>query len=217
MELTIIAIILAIMIGIPTGIISALKPDTKWDWIARISALLGLSLPQFWVGTLLILIFSLYFHWLPSSGNYTEFYVNPLENLKQLFLPAFCLSISMAAAIMRTARSSMLEVIREDYIRTAYAKGCTPKRVIWSHALKNGLIPVLTIIGIQSGYLLGGTVVIEHIFSLPGVGRLVLNSIYQRDYAMIQGAVIFIAMNFILINLIVDLAYAIVDPRLRIE
>lgn len=217
LEITFFGVVIGSVVGIITGIISALKPSSVYDWISRIGALLGLSVPQFWLATLIILILSLNFRGLLSIESYVNFVENPLENIKQIIFPALCLSVGLAASVMRMARSSMLEVMREDYIRTAKSKGLAHWTVISVHALKNALIPVITVIGIQAGYMLGGAVVIENIFSLPGLGRLTLQSIYQRDYAMIQGAIIFIALNFILINLFVDIIYAYVDPRIRYE
>lgn len=217
LELTFFGVLLGTILGLIAGILSSIQPNTVWDWVSRIGALLGLSVPQFWIATLVILVLSLKFRWLPTSGGFVDFFTDPLENIKQVFLPSIILSISLAAAVMRMTRSAMLETLGEDYIRTANSKGLTPSKVISVHALKNALIPVITTIGIQAGYLLGGTVVIEEIFALPGVGRLVLHAIYQRDYAMIQGAIMVVALNFILINLLVDILHGYFDPRIRYE
>lgn len=217
LELTIFGVLLGTILGLIAGILSSIKRNTVWDWVSRVGALLGLSVPQFWIATLVILVLSLRFRWLPTSGGFVDFLTDPFENIKQVFLPSIILSISLAAAVMRMTRSAMLETMGEDYIRTASSKGLTPSQVIFIHALKNALIPVITTIGIQAGYLLGGTVVIEEIFALPGVGRLVLHAIYQRDYAMIQGAIMVVALNFILINLLVDILHGFFDPRIRYE
>lgn len=216
-ELTIAGVLLGVVFGIPMGTISALKPDSIWDWCARICGLLGLSTPRFWLGTLLILILSRYLRWLPSSGHFVDIFRNPVENLKQVFLPAVTLGVSLASSVMRMTRSSMLEVLRQDFVRTAHSKGLHPRVVLSRHCLKNVLIPVITIVGMQVGYLLGGTVIVEQIFALPGVGRLALYAINQRDYTTVQGTVLFMAFAFAIINLIVDVVYCLIDPRIRYE
>jgi len=214
LQLTFLAIIVAMCIGIPAGVISALKQDTSLDGLARLAALIGLSIPVFWQGTLFILILSLWFHWAPPMD-----WISPFRdlraNLNMMLLPGFCLGTASAAVIMRMTRSCMLEVLRQEYIRTARAKGLAERIVIAGHALKNALIPVLTVIGLQMGYLLGGTVVVEEVFGLPGIGRLVLWAIYQRDYPTVQGTVLFIAVMFMAVNFIVDILYAFLDPRIR--
>ncbi len=214
LELSLIAIVVAICIGVPAGMLSALKQNSIADGIGRLAALVGLSIPVFWQGTMLILVLSLAFHWAPPIN-----WVSPLKDLKanlnMMLLPGFCLGTASAAVIMRMARSCMLEVLRQEYIRTARAKGLREAIVIGRHALKNALIPVITVIGLQIGYLLGGTVVVEEVFGLPGLGRLVLWAIYQRDYPTVQGSVLFIAAMFMLVNLVVDALYAYLDPRIR--
>jgi peptide/nickel transport system permease protein len=177
-------------------------------------ALLGLSIPNFWLGTLLILFVSLVLHWLPPVG-FVSLLANPWLGLQTLILPALALGTAVAAFIMRMVRSSLLEVLRQDFIRTAHAKGLTESTVLYRHALKNAFIPVLTVIGGQVGYLLGGAVIIESIFSLPGMGRFLLDSISNRDYSIVQGGVLFIALVFSLVNLSVDLVYGWIDPRIR--
>lgn len=213
-ELTFIAILVAIFIGMPAGILSALKQNTWLDSLARLIALTGLSVPVFWQGTMLILILSLAFQWAPAMQ-----WVSPLEdlamNLNMMLLPGFCLGTASAAVVMRMTRSSMLDVLRQEYIRTARAKGLHEWVVLTAHALKNALIPVITVIGLQMGYLLGGTVVVEEVFSLPGIGRLTLWAIFQRDYPTVQGTILFIAVMFMTVNLLVDLLYAFLDPRIR--
>jgi peptide/nickel transport system permease protein len=211
LELTGIAIIVASIIGIPAGVISALKQNQPLDGAARILSLLGLSIPVFWQGTMLILILSLAFRWAPPLD-----WVSPAKdlsaNLNMMLLPGVCLGTASAAVIMRMTRSCMLDVMRQEYIRTARAKG---RVVLTTHALKNAMIPVVTVAGLQIGYLLGGTVVVEEVFSLPGIGRLVLASIYQRDYPTVQGATLLIAVMVMGVNLAVDAIYAFLDPRIR--
>jgi len=213
LELAIIAIIVALLIGVPTGIIAALAHDTWLDGLSRIVALTGLSLPLPWQGTLIVLILSLYFGWAPSMN-----WVSPTENLaanlRMMIIPGICLGTVSAAVIMRMTRSSMLEVLRQDYMRTARSKGITERAVIVGHALKNALVPVVTVAGLQLGWLLGGSVVVEEVFTLPGVGRLVLWSIFQRDYPTVQGCVLVIAVLFMALNLIVDIIYGFLDPRI---
>jgi peptide/nickel transport system permease protein len=213
-ELTGIAIIVASLIGIPAGIVSALKQNQSVDGAARILSLLGLSIPVFWQGTMLILILSLAFRWAPPLE-----WVSPAKdlsaNLNMMLLPGFCLGTASAAVIMRMTRSCMLDVMRQEYIRTARAKGLAERIVLVSHALKNAMIPVVTVAGLQIGYLLGGTVVVEEVFSLPGIGRLVLSAIYQRDYPTVQGATLLIAVMVMGVNLVVDAIYAFLDPRIR--
>jgi peptide/nickel transport system permease protein len=177
-------------------------------------SLIGLAAPNFLVGTLLIYILSVYFGTLPNAGNYVELTRDPLQNFKQIIFPALTLGLAFSASVMRTTRSAMLEVLGEDYVRTARSKGLRERAVIMRHALPNALIPVVTLAGVELGYLLGGAVIVERIFSLPGLGRLTLNAISQRDYALIQGATLFIAVNFVAINLVVDLIYAAIDPRI---
>ena len=199
-------VLLAVAIGIPTGIISATKQYSIFDQVSMIAALIGVSMPNFWQGLMLILLFSVKLGWLPASG---------FTSLKHMVLPAITIGTSSAATITRMTRSSMLEVIRQDYIRTARAKGQAESVVINSHALKNALIPILTVIGLQFGGLLGGAVLTESIFSIPGVGRLMVDSIKSRDFPVVQGGVLFIAITFSVINLLVDILYAFVDPRIK--
>lgn len=217
LELTLLATVVALAIGLPIGMLSAMRTNSPLDLFGRLFALVGMSLPNFWLGALIILVLSLRFRWLPNTGGYVDFLDSPLTNLKQLILPAITLGMAMAASVMRMTRSSMLEVLRQDYIRTARSKGLSEWTVVSRHALRNALIPVITIVGIQMGYLLGGAIIVEEIFSLPGVGRLTLNAIYQRDYAMVQAAILFIAFNFVVINLLTDLTYAYTNPTIRYD
>ena len=206
LKLAAFSIVIAVVIGIPIGIISATKQYSLFDNASMVLALIGVSMPNFWQGLLLILFFSVYLGWLPSSG---------FSSFKHMILPAITIGTSTIAVITRMTRSSMLEVVRQDYIRTARAKGQVESKVINHHALKNALIPIITVIGIQFGYLLSGAVLTESIFAVPGVGRLMVQSIKQRDFPVVQGSVLFIAVAFSLVNLLVDILYAYVDPRIR--
>jgi len=216
LELALAATAIALAVGLPLGLLSALRPRSRLDVAARIGGLVGLSLPNFWLGTLIIVLFSLYLRWLPNTGGYVDLLQDPLGNLRLLLFPAVTLGFALAAATMRMTRSAMLDVLGADYVRTATAKGLAPRVVVRRHVLKNGLIVVITLLGIQVGQLLGGAVVVEEIFSVPGVGRLLLNAIVQRDYALVQGAVLVIAILFVALNIIVDLLYGYLDPRIRL-
>jgi peptide/nickel transport system permease protein len=199
----------------PIGILSAVRRDSAIDLAGRLLSLIGLALPNFWLGTLIILVLSVVFHTLPNSGDYTDLVQNPILNLKQLIFPAITLGFAFSASVVRTTRSSLLEELGQDYARTARGKGLREQTVIVGHCLANALIPVITIVGVEIGYLLGGAIIVEEVFALPGVGRLLLNGINQRDYAVVQGTVLFVALNFVIINLLADLAYAFVNPRIR--
>lgn len=217
LELALMAVVIALVVGIPLGLLAALRHNSVLDLIGRLFALVGLAMPSFLVGTLIIYALSVFFGVLPNAGDYVSFLENPLRNLQQLLFPAITLGLAFSASVMRTTRSSMLEVLREDYVRTARGKGLLERQVITRHALRNALIPVVTLIGIEMGYLLGGTFIVEHLFALPGLGRLVVNAISQREYALVQGAVLFISLNFGIINLVVDLFYAVIDPRISYD
>jgi peptide/nickel transport system permease protein len=214
LQLTLTSTLIALLVAIPLGVASAANRGKRSDAIARVIALLGLSIPNFWLGTLLILFVSLVLHWLPPVG-FVSLLDNPWLGLQTLILPALALGTAVAAFIMRMVRSSLLEVLRQDFIRTANAKGLQERSVLYRHALKNAFIPVLTVMGVQIGYLLGGAVIIESIFSLPGMGRFLLDSISNRDYSIVQGGVLFIALIFSFVNLSVDLVYGWLDPRIR--
>jgi len=216
LELAAAATVIAVAIGLPLGLLSAMRPRSRADVIARIGGLIGLSLPSFWLGTLIIVFFSLYLRWLPNTGGYVDFLHDPLGNLALIVLPAVTLGVALAAATMRMTRSAMLDVLSADYVRTAWAKGLAGALIVRRHVLKNGLIVVVTLLGIQVGQLLGGTVVVEEIFSIPGVGRMLLAAIVQRDYALVQGGVLVIAILFVLVNIVVDLLYGYLDPRIRL-
>ena len=214
LELTFLSVAFALALGLVAGILSAVRRDRAVDQVARVGTLLGLSVPVFWQGTMLILFFSLYLRWMPPIV-WVEFFTDPKRNLTIMLLPVVCLGTASAANIARTTRSCMLDVLRSEYVRTAAAKGLSRRGVVLKHALKNALIPVVTVVGLQAGILLGGTVVVEEVFTLPGVGRLVLWSIYQRDYPVTQSTILFIAVLFMAINLGVDLLYRYLDPRIR--
>ncbi len=214
LELALLSLIIALTIGISIGTLSAVRHNSMIDLFGRLVALTGLAAPNFLIGTLLIYTLSVYFGILPNAGDYTDFTENPLKNLGQIIFPALTLGFSFSASVMRTTRSAMLEVLGQDYIRTAHGKGLRPRAVIFGHAVRNALIPIVTLAGVELGYLLGGAVIVEKIFALPGIGRLTLNAISQRDYALIQGATLFIAFNFVVINMLVDLLYAAIDPRI---
>jgi peptide/nickel transport system permease protein len=213
-ELTVLAVGFALVLGLLAGVVSALVRDSALDHATRVASLLGLSIPVFWQGTMLILFFSLYLRWMPPVV-WVDFFTDPRRNLTIMLLPALCLGTASAANIARTTRACMLDVLRSDYVRTAAAKGLAERAVVLKHALKNALIPIVTVSGLQVGFLLGGTVVVEEVFTLPGVGRLVLWSIYQRDYPLTQSTILFIALLFMTVNLLVDLLYGYLEPRIR--
>ncbi|SES95954.1 peptide/nickel transport system permease protein [Natronincola peptidivorans] len=206
LKLASLGVLVAVIIGIPTGIISATKQYSAFDNVSMVGALLGVSMPNFWQGIMLILLFAVYLGWLPASGFSTP---------KEMILPAITLGTSSAAIITRMTRSSMLEVIRQDYIRTARAKGQVESVITNRHALKNALIPIVTVVGLQFGYLLGGAVLTESIFSVPGLGRLMVDAISSKNYPVVQGGVLFIALTFSVVNLFVDILYAFLDPRIK--
>ncbi|MBA2519926.1 MAG: ABC transporter permease [Chloroflexia bacterium] len=214
LELAFLSVVMSLVVAIPLGIVSALRRNSVIDFVVRVLGTIGLSLPNFWLATMLILVASLLFRWGPAL-----IYVSPLdnlgENLKQMFLPSLALALGLMAVVMRMTRSSMLEVLSQDYIRTARAKGLRERLVIYRHALRNALMPVLTVVGIQTGHLLGGAVIVEQIYGLPGLGWFLLNGIYQRDYPVVQAGVLIIAGIFVVTNLVVDLLYAVIDPRIQ--
>jgi peptide/nickel transport system permease protein len=214
LELTLLSILVSIALGVATGIVSALRQGTLLDNLTRLGSLFGLSIPVFWQGTMLILLLSFYFGWAPPV-DWANPFQEPGTNLKMMALPALCLGTASAATVMRMSRATLLDVLRQDYIRTAHAKGASQRGVVAGHALKNAMIPVITVVGLQVGTLLGGVVVVEEVFTLPGVGRLILQAIYARDYPVVQGTVLFIAVLFMVTNLIVDVCYAALDPRIR--
>jgi peptide/nickel transport system permease protein len=211
-ELSLLAASWSAPLGIALGVIAARHPYGKVDGLVTSAALLGLATPNFWLATLLILLLAVYLDWLPAVG-YVAFTVDPLGNLRSLVLPALAMGTTMAAAVMRMTRSTMLDVLSQDYIRTARAKGLRDRNVLARHALKNALIPVLTLIGTETGKLLGGSLVIEQIFAIPGLGQYAVNSIFSRDYPVLQASVLLVASTYVVINTLVDIGYAAVDPR----
>jgi peptide/nickel transport system permease protein len=213
--LTLYALSIQVLIGIPAGVFAAVRYNSPLDRALTVMAISGSAIPTFFLGILLILIFAVRLRWLPSGG-YVPFGEDPAAHFKGMLLPAFALGFSAAGLLARLVRSSMLDVLREDYVRTAFAKGLPEQLVIVRHALRNALIPALTVIGISIGALLGGAVVTETVFTIPGMGRLVVQSIARRDYPVIQGAIIAIAMTYVLVNLVVDVLYVYIDPRVRL-
>lgn len=216
LELALLAMLIALSIGIPLGVLAATRNGRPSDLGVRLLAMLGQSTPSFVLGIMIIFVLSVAFGVVPPMGIFTPLWQDPLANLSQLIFPAITLGFAFAASVTRISRSAMLDVLSEDYVRTARSKGVPALSVVWHHALPNALIPVVTLSGVEFGYLLGGAVIVEQIFALPGLGRLVLDAISQRDYALVQGTVIFIAFNFLVVNLLVDLAYAALDPRIRL-
>jgi len=214
LELTLLATIFALVLALPIGVYSATHRDRASDYMLRFLTIGWLSIPGFWIGTMLIIFPAKWWGYSPPVG-YTDLWANPLKNLHQLYLPALALGLALSASLARVTRSSMLEVLRQDYIRTARAKGLVDRAVVVRHALKNAMIPVITLFAIQFGTLLGGTVVLESIFSLPGLGTLTLTSVLIKDYPQVQGLVLFFAAVLVLINLLVDISYAWFDPRIR--
>ncbi len=208
------ALLWTVVVGISLGVLSALFQDTWLDYILRIYAIGWLSIPGFWVATMVVVFGSMYLGWVPAM-NYTPFLKDPMANLSQFFVPSVILSLVLSASIMRMTRTMMLEVMREDYIRTARAKGLSTWTVVLRHALKNAMIPVITIMGLQLAFLFGGTIIMEHVFLLPGIGSYMLEAITWRDYPVIQGIVLFVASALMIINLIVDLLYAVFDPKIK--
>jgi peptide/nickel transport system permease protein len=207
-ELAAAGLLIALCLAIPAGIVSAVRRNTVVDYVSTVLALLGQAMPTFWLGIMLILVFSVRLSWLPSSGRGT---------LEHLVLPAITLGLFTTARITRLTRSGMLEVLGQDYIRTARAKGVSEQPVVWKHALKNASIPIVTIVGIELGTLLGGSVITETIFAWPGVGRLSVQAIFNRDYPVVQAAVFLLATTFVLLNFLVDVMYTYLDPRIRLR
>jgi len=216
MELAVMAILLAVCAAVPLGIVSAVKQDTGLDYLSRFFSSVGIALPTFWFGILIVYALATFFEWLPPLG-YATLWDDPLLNLQQLFLPALTLAFNDLAFTARVTRSSMLEVMREDYLRTARAKGLVEMAVIGRHALKNALLPVLTVSGYQFARLLGGVIIVESIFAVPGMGTLLIDSIIHRDFIVLQAIVVLIAAVVLTLNLLIDLSYGVLDPRVRYQ
>ena len=214
LELALLSVLTATIVAVPIGIYTAVRPGSIGDFIGNIVALMGVSAPNFWIALLLIILFAVQLRWLPAGG-FVRISQNPVEHIERMILPVITLSTALMAVTMRLTRSSMLEVLNEDYVRTARSKGLAQRRIVFVHALKNALIPVVTTVGIQIGRILGGTIVIEIIFSFPGMGKLLLDAIFGRDFPVVQGSVLLITLAFMGINLFVDLTYAVIDPRIR--
>jgi peptide/nickel transport system permease protein len=216
LQLALYSLVIALLIAVPAGVLAAVRRNTVWDYLASGVSLCGVSIPNFWLGIMLILFLSVRLQWLPASG-----FVSPFEDLwgntQRLLMPAFVLGAALAAVLMRQTRNSMIEVLSADYIRTAYAKGLRTGLVVFRHAIRNGLIPVITIFGLQLGALIGGAVVTEQIFVVPGFGRLILEGVFTRDYPIVQGVVLITASAYVLVNLLVDVSYSLLNPRIRIR
>jgi peptide/nickel transport system permease protein len=214
LQLTLLAAVIGWSLAVPIGILSAVKIGSALDLSARLFALLGISVPNFAIGTLLLLVISLYFGWFPPV-EFIHLWENPAQSLQKLILPAITLGVVMAAGVMRMTRSAFLETLSQEFIRTARAKGNPESVVLFGHAFRNAAIPIVTVMGMQFGYLLGGSVVVERLFSIPGLGQYILDGIQLRDYPVVQGGVLFVALVFVLVNLIVDLVYTMIDPRIE--
>ena len=214
LELALFAVILSVVIGLPVGVYSAMRQD-KWpDYVLRSNAILGLSVPGFYIATIVLALLANQLQWIPDI-RYHSFIDNPIANLKQMWLPALILSLGTAASVMRYSRTMMLEVLRQDYIRTAWSKGLDERVVIARHALKNAMLPVVTILGLTMATLVGGTVIFEGLFGLPGLGRHLVGAVARKDFAVIQGVALFFAVAVVTINLVVDISYTVLDPRAR--
>lgn len=213
-QLAVMSMIFAFLIGVPAGILAAVKKNTVIDYIASIIALSGLSVPNFWLGIMLILLVSVKLGWLPASG-FESIFNDPVRSLQTMIMPSFVLGTALAATLMRHTRSAMLGVLSQDYIRTARAKGLSPREVVLSHSFRNALLPVVTLSALLFGELLAGAVLTEQIFTIPGFGKLIVDAVFNRDYAVVQGVVMCTAVGFILMNLVADILYVLLNPRLR--
>jgi peptide/nickel transport system permease protein len=214
-ELAWLSVLIAVGIAIPAGVFSATRRNTIWDLLANGVSLCGLSIPSFWLGIMLILLLSVRLGWLPASG-FVPLWEDPIGNATRMIMPAFVLGTGLAAVLMRQTRNSMIEVLSADYIRTARSKGLAGRAVVFRHAIRNGLIPVVTILGLQMGALMSGAVVTEQIFVVPGFGRLIVEAVFTRDYPLVQGVVLITASAYVFINLLVDVSYSVLDPRIRV-
>jgi peptide/nickel transport system permease protein len=215
-ELAFLSLLVAVAIAVPAGVLAAVRRNTVWDILTSSASLCGVSIPNFWLGIILILFFSVRLGWLPASG-FVPLWESPLGNLQRMLMPAVVLGTALAAVLMRQTRNSMIEVLSADYIRTAYSKGLAGRIVVFRHAIRNSLIPVVTILGLQMGALMSGAVVTEQIFVVPGFGRLIVEAVFTRDYSLVQGVVLITASSYVLINLLVDVSYSLLDPRIRVQ
>jgi peptide/nickel transport system permease protein len=216
LQLSLYAVLIALLIAVPVGVLAAVRRNTAWDYFAGSVSLCGVSIPNFWLGIMLILFLSVRLHWLPASG-YVSPFEDPWGNTQRLLMPAVVLAAQLAAVLMRQTRNSMIEVLSADYVRTAYAKGLRTGLVVFRHAIRNGLIPVITILGLQLGALISGAVITEQIFVLPGFGRLILEGVFTRDYPIVQGVVLVTASAYVGLNLLVDVSYSLLNPRIRVQ
>jgi peptide/nickel transport system permease protein len=214
LQLATMAMIIAMLIGVPAGVVSAVKKDSVWDYAANALSLWGISTPNFWLGIMLIFLFAVQLGWLPASG-YVSPFVDPVQSLKTTILPAFVLGNSIAGVLMRHTRAAMLQALNSDYVRTARAKGLFERRVVIGHAMRNALTPVITLGALEFGTLLSGAVLTEQIFTIPGFGKLIVDAVFNRDYAVVQGVVLVTSATYILLNLLADIGYILVNPRLR--
>jgi peptide/nickel transport system permease protein len=214
--LTLLSLFVAVAIGVPAGIVAGAYPDSRWDRLLMLGALLGVCIPGFWLGLNFMYLFAVRLGWLPAAG-YASFFGDPLAAIRHMVLPAVSLGFNQSALIARISRSCMLEVLRQDYIRTAQAKGLSQRIVVYVHAFRNALVPVVAVIGVTMAILIGGAVVTEIVFNIPGLGRLIISAILRRDYPVVQGVVLVTAASYVLINLAVDMLYAFIDPRIRYE
>ncbi|WP_338559673.1 ABC transporter permease [Erwinia sp. E_sp_B04_7] len=214
LELSLLAMIVALLVGISMGIVAAVRKNSWVDHTTNFVALSGISIPHFWLGILLILLFSVHLQWLPASG-YVSLSESLSQNIKTLLLPALVLGTGLAATLMRHTRASMIAVLKADYIRTARAKGLLPKKVILKHAFRNALVPVITLTTLLFGELLGGAVLTEQVFTLPGFGKMIVDAVFNRDYAVVQGVVLVVAIGFLLLNLLADVLYVLINPKMR--
>jgi peptide/nickel transport system permease protein len=215
LELTAYALVVALVVALPAGIVSAVRRNTMWDYLTSGVSLCGLSVPNFWLGIMLILLLSVRLGWLPASG-WVPLLQDPVGNLRHFVMPAIVLGTALSGVLLRQVRNSMIEVLSADYVRTARAKGLPPRQVVLRHAIRNGLIPVVTILGLQLGALISGAVVTEQIFVVPGFGRLIVEAVFTRDYPLVQGVVLVTAAAYVLINWLVDISYSLLDPRIRV-
>ena len=213
LEITFVAMIISILIAVPLGILSAVCRNSAFDMIGSFVSMLGVAMPPFWLGMLLVLLFSVRLGWLPASG-FVAFADNPIGNLRSILMPAACIGVAFAATVMRQTRSALLEVLEQDYVLTAYSKGLRERIVIWKHALRNALIPVVTVVTMQIGRLIGGAVVTETVFALPGIGREIVDGILSRDYPVVMGMILVVAALVVVTNTLVDVLYILIDPRI---